>query len=195
MAACIAEFRAHGFAGGRIERIAERAGVSKRTLYKHFSSKNAMFDAIAANAVMPLPRNSAPSFDPACPIAEQLTALLTQYMGVIATDEYVTVSRILVAEFIADPARSKGVSSRETMAAGPIENMMMQAMAAGLLRNADPIYAAAQLTGMLKTFFFWPRFLTGAEPLDEIEGRAIIDDAIAMFLSHYAPSSQFFKEG
>lgn len=43
--AAIEEFVEHGLAGARVDRIAERAGVNKALLYRHFGSKEALFDA------------------------------------------------------------------------------------------------------------------------------------------------------
>jgi AcrR family transcriptional regulator len=43
--AAIAEFVDHGFSGARVDRIAERAGVNKQLLYRHFGSKDGLFDA------------------------------------------------------------------------------------------------------------------------------------------------------
>jgi AcrR family transcriptional regulator len=40
------EFAEHGFAGARIDRIAERAGANKRLLYVYFGDKNDLFDAV-----------------------------------------------------------------------------------------------------------------------------------------------------
>jgi TetR/AcrR family transcriptional regulator of autoinduction and epiphytic fitness len=36
--AAVAEFQERGFAGASMDRIAERANVSKRTVYNHFDS-------------------------------------------------------------------------------------------------------------------------------------------------------------
>ncbi|WP_367648090.1 helix-turn-helix domain-containing protein [Ruegeria arenilitoris] len=47
MEAAVEEFREHGFHGANTTRIAKRAGVSSRTLYNHFESKDALFEAIA----------------------------------------------------------------------------------------------------------------------------------------------------
>ena len=44
--AATAEFAEHGFAGARIDRIAERAGANKRLLYVYFGDKNQLFDAV-----------------------------------------------------------------------------------------------------------------------------------------------------
>jgi AcrR family transcriptional regulator len=43
------EFAEYGFAGARIDRIAERAGANKRLLYVYFGDKQALFDAVVAD--------------------------------------------------------------------------------------------------------------------------------------------------
>jgi TetR/AcrR family transcriptional regulator len=42
----IAEFAEHGLAGARVDRIARRAGVNKAMIYYHFSSKEALYQAV-----------------------------------------------------------------------------------------------------------------------------------------------------
>jgi AcrR family transcriptional regulator len=44
--AALAEFAAHGIAGARVDRVAERAGCSAGLLYAYFHSKDALFDAL-----------------------------------------------------------------------------------------------------------------------------------------------------
>jgi len=46
VAAAIAEFRARGFESTSMDRIATEAGVSKRTVYNHFASKDELFSQI-----------------------------------------------------------------------------------------------------------------------------------------------------
>lgn len=48
MDAALREFVAKGFAGARVDRIAQRAGVNKRMLYHYFGSKEGLFQAILA---------------------------------------------------------------------------------------------------------------------------------------------------
>lgn len=43
LAAARDEFSEHGFAGGRVDRIAERAGVNKRLIYYYFGNKDDLF--------------------------------------------------------------------------------------------------------------------------------------------------------
>ncbi len=44
--AAIAEFQEKGYAGASMDRISERAQVSKRTVYNHFESKDVLFKEI-----------------------------------------------------------------------------------------------------------------------------------------------------
>jgi AcrR family transcriptional regulator len=46
LAAGTAEFAEHGFAGARIDRIAERAGANKRLIYMYFGDKDGLFAAV-----------------------------------------------------------------------------------------------------------------------------------------------------
>lgn len=46
LAAAMAEFSAHGFAGARVDRIARRARINKRMLYHYFGDKEDLFRAI-----------------------------------------------------------------------------------------------------------------------------------------------------
>ena len=51
LAGALAEFTAKGFAGARIDAVAERAGVNVRAIYQHFEGKAALFDAVVGDSV------------------------------------------------------------------------------------------------------------------------------------------------
>ena len=60
MQAAIDEFRGNGFEATSMDRIAATAGVSKRTVYNHFPSKEALFAEILGSC-----GNAAPHGRPA----------------------------------------------------------------------------------------------------------------------------------
>lgn len=47
-----AEFAAYGIAGARVDRIAENAPANKALIYKHFGSKDELFDTVFAQRVL-----------------------------------------------------------------------------------------------------------------------------------------------
>jgi AcrR family transcriptional regulator len=53
LAAALDAFRARGFAATRMEDIAARAGVSKGTIYLYYPSKQAIFEALVREALLP----------------------------------------------------------------------------------------------------------------------------------------------
>ena len=52
--AATAEFAAHGAAGARIDRIAERAGTNKRMIYAYFGNKEQLFDTVQEHSLAQL---------------------------------------------------------------------------------------------------------------------------------------------
>jgi TetR/AcrR family transcriptional regulator len=48
--AALKEFAARGFSGGRVDRIAQRAGVNKGMIYHHYGSKEGLFLAVLEHA-------------------------------------------------------------------------------------------------------------------------------------------------
>lgn len=179
--AAVEEFREQGFLGANITRIAKRADVSSRTLYKHFESKEALFQAISE---IMIERNSAMApvtYDPEQPLDLQLVAALKRYVEVITEPEAIGLNRMVIAELLRDLDRSRAFFAEFATHDYPITKLIAQAMDAGALRQADPQYATNQLLGLVKNFFFWPEFLLGDNPATD----GMMEDCVAMFLSYY----------
>ncbi|WP_420411884.1 TetR/AcrR family transcriptional regulator [Roseibium sp.] len=181
--AAVEEFREQGFLGANIMRIAKRADVSSRTLYKHFENKEALFQEISK---IMIERNSAMlpvGYDLDLPLDRQLVTALERYVGVITEPEAIGLNRMVIAELLRDLDRSRAFFVEFATHDYPITNLIAEAMEAGVLRKADPAYATNQLLGLVKTFFFWPEFLLGDNPATD----GVMEDCVAMFLSYYKP--------
>lgn len=181
--AAIQEFREQGFLGANTTRIAKRAGVSSRTLYKHFASKEELFNAIAQ---IMIERNTvmAPvAYDHDREIDEQLVDALECYVSVITENETMGLNRMVNAELLRDLERSRAFFAEFAAHDYPVTNLIAEAMEAGALRKANPEFATNQLLGLVKTFFFWPEFLLGEKKQTD----GVMQDCVAMFLAHYGP--------
>jgi TetR/AcrR family transcriptional regulator of autoinduction and epiphytic fitness len=50
----------------------------------------------------------------------------------------------------------------------------------------DPVFAAHQLQGLVKSFAFWPQVTMGAPPLTPEMQKQVLESAVEMFLAVYA---------
>jgi AcrR family transcriptional regulator len=94
------EFLEHGYAGARIDRIVEAAGVSKATVYRYFSDKEALFTAIIQQMSC---RKSIFEFQSQQSFEESPIVFLKQYANTmldnVADDpQLLTFLRIIVGE-------------------------------------------------------------------------------------------------
>lgn len=180
--AAIEEFREQGFLGAKTTAIAKRANVSSRTLYKHFESKEALFEAISQIMIERNGRMGPVPYDPARDFAEQLTDALWRYVGVITEETALGLNRMVISELIRDLDRSRQFFSESLTHDYPVTRLIAEAMDAGVIRRADPALATGQLLGLVKSFYFWPEFFLGENPTL----KNVMDDCVAMFMAHYA---------
>ena len=181
--AAIEEFREQGFPAARVNRIAELAGVSKRTLYKHFESKEQLFQAIIDILLEQIAAAPKLSYRPDAPLRDQLVAAVRDYVSHLNGEHYMGLNRLVMSELLRDQDLARAFLSKAAMQDGPIKALISGAMQAGALRQADPGFAAGQLLSMVKHFLVWPLFLMGAKA--ELDTDAVITDCVDMVLAFY----------
>ena len=177
----IEEFQKHGFRGATTTRIAKRANVSSRTLYKHFESKEVLFDAISEMVISQKSAVTIPPFDPSRGIEAQLTEALERYLEVVTEPVFMAVTRMVTAEMLIDLDRSRAYYAQLATFRNPIIQLVSEAMEAGAIRKADPKYASRQLISLIRDFFFTSEFMLDQK--EESDG--VMSDCIKMFLAHY----------
>ncbi len=179
--AAIDEFREHGFLGAKTTSIAKKASVSSRTLYNHFESKEALFEAIS-EIMLERNRSMEPvPYDPDRDFVEQLKDALWRYIEVITEETAIGLNRMVLSELIRNLDRSRQFFAETETHDYPMTRLIAEAMDAGVIRKADPGFATNQLLALVKNFFFWPEFFLGQNPTP----KDVLDDCVAMFLAHY----------
>lgn len=168
-------------AGAKTTSIAKKANVSSRTLYNHFESKEALFEAISQIMIERNWSMEPVAYDPDRDFVEQLKEALWRYVGVITDETAIGLNRMVISELIRDLDRSRQFFSESEAHDYPITRLISEAMDAGVIRKADPGFATSQLLALVKNFYFWPEFFLGESPTP----KEVLDDCIAMFLTHY----------
>ena len=185
--AALVEFGEIGFAAARINRIAELASVSKRTLYNHFESKEALFDAIIDKLMSDAGCYDFGTHDPGSSVESQLRKTAKAYVPYIEDPNTLALARVVTSEFIRNPKMSRSLFEHDRVRQGPFAQIIADAMQAGKLKQAEVGYAATQFMATIKAFLFWPQLMAGESLPSEEQIDKIIDDAVTMFMALYKP--------
>ena len=154
--------------------------MSSRTLYNHFESKEALFEAIS-QIILERNRSMEPvPFDPDRDFVEHLKEALWRYIGVIAEETAIELNRMVISELIRYLDRSRQLFTETATHDYPITRLISEAMDAGVIRRVYPVFATNQLLALVKNFFFWPEFFLGKNPTP----KDVLDDCVAMFQAH-----------
>lgn len=183
--AAIAEFRSSGFEITSMDKIAATAGVSKRTVYNHFPSKETLFAEILNRLWHSITAEQDVSYSCKKPLREQLRALLQAKLRMLADENFLDLARIAIAATIHSPERAQDMVGRMGEREEGLTAWIRLAQADGQLKPVEPAFAAQQMHGLLKTFAFWPQISMGQPSLTEDEQIHVIESALDMFLSRY----------
>ncbi|MBV6854306.1 TetR/AcrR family transcriptional regulator [Xanthomonas euvesicatoria pv. eucalypti] len=184
--AAIAQFRQHGFEATSMDRVAATAGVSKRTVYNHFPSKDALFGEILRGLWQRSAEAVNLAYRPDQPLHLQLIALLQQKLRLLDDPAFIDLSRVAIAEGIHSPARARELLSQLGSKEEGTTAWLRAALADGRLAGVEPEFAAQQLQALVKGFAFWPQITMGQPPLSPQQQTQVAESAVAMFLGLYA---------
>lgn len=97
--AAILEFTSRGLDSGSMENIASVAQVSKRTLYKYFPNKEAIFDTLIHKLLDGFKSYSL-TYSKLLSIESQIEKLLDAKIELMTSDGYMDISRLVLSEVI-----------------------------------------------------------------------------------------------
>jgi TetR/AcrR family transcriptional repressor of mexJK operon len=181
-------FLDEGYDGASMDAIASRAGVSKATVYGHFGSKEALFEAIIRDltrTLIRLPMGSPASANP----AETLTALARRFVEILLDPASLALYRVLIAAAPrnATLARISYRTGAETIVRELAEYLANET-ARGTLAVADPTLAAEQFFGQLRGHLQLRALLRVEDRPPQKTLERFVDTAVAAFLRAYAPT-------
>ncbi|MEM1401884.1 MAG: TetR/AcrR family transcriptional regulator [Pseudomonadota bacterium] len=185
LAAARSEYLEAGFRDTSMDRIAERAQVSKRTVYNHFPSKEALFKAIATQFMVDLRQAISVAYDPAKPLEDQLTEIARREVEQVTQPDHIGMFRVFFTEVSNFSDAFDDIIEETYRGEDPLENWIDAAVADGRLSVEDSALAAAMFNSLLKGALFWPQIAGYAKKRSKREKEAVISEAVHMFLAHY----------
>lgn len=170
-----------------MDRVAASAGVSKRTVYNHFTSKQALFDAIAARLIERVQRGGNACYEPDRPIDEQLRSIAGELLDMLTAESFLTLARVTMAELIRSPELARDTYALFRRQQTGLARWLAAAARDDQLAIDDPTWAADAFYGLLKSYALWPQLLGGQPPPDRAQRARIIDTTVTMFLAGHSP--------
>lgn len=181
-------FPQQGFEGTSMDAIAAEAGVSKLTVYSHFTDKETLFkEVVQAKCEEQLPQALFLA-DLEGPLRGQLRTIASAFFSLIASDEAIAMHRMMTSQ-----TQQSRKLAELFWEAGPqrvmqaFESFLQQEVAAGQLVIADIHTAASQFFCLLKGELH-ARMLCGCcQPITARDVDAHLDATVDLFLRGYLP--------
>jgi TetR/AcrR family transcriptional regulator of autoinduction and epiphytic fitness len=185
IAGALAAFQQYGVADSSMDKIAELAQVSKRTVYNHFESK----EVLVAEIIISEWQNRIVVYDVIyngdTNIKAQLVALAANEVDMMADIKMLELTRVAIAHFLFAPNVLQSQMAKIFEQETALKRWIKSAMADGKLKPLDVNMASNQITGLLKTEALWPQILRQAAPLSVEERAQLVETSVDMFLSYY----------
>jgi AcrR family transcriptional regulator len=104
--AALRAFLEEGYEGSSVNRIAEDAGVSIKTLYRHFTGKDDLFAAVMSAACMPATRPDGDTEAPWLPLppAKALPMMAESYLRDLLSKDQIALYRVVARDSAHFPA-------------------------------------------------------------------------------------------
>lgn len=182
-------FMAQGFAATSMDNIAAHAGVSKRTVYNHFASKEDLFAHIVQELIDWFTQSLGQAYSPDKEIGEQLYSLLMTKLEMLQNDYFVRLSRLVLSEVLRAPEDMALAVEQSQQSEDQIEVWLKDAVEDQKLEIDDIGFAANQLISLLKGASFYPQVLKGQATPTPDETRRIAQKTQAIFLAMYGKTS------
>ena len=179
-------FHAHGFERANLDAIAHDAGVSKMTVYSHFSSKQGLFEAVIGSRTdgVVAARPGAAALDPQRPEAA-LAALGAQFLSLIRDADTIGQFRTMYAAAAGRPEACAAFYRQ-----GPdrlideLVNYLRAAQSAGSLRVPRPRQAADLFLAMFLGDGHIRRLLRLPAP-PALQDKALLREAVRVFMAAF----------
>ncbi|MEM7046446.1 MAG: TetR/AcrR family transcriptional regulator [Pseudomonadota bacterium] len=185
--AAIDAFIEFGFEKTSMDQIAGRANASKRTLYNHFASKEALIEEAFKMFLADASQGKNIDYDPDQPIEDQLSAFADSKMQLTQDPKQLGLMRVILSAFISHPQMAhRAVLFSDSLDDGLIP-WLQKANQDGRLTVPDATLAARVFWSLFAGTFFWPPLVRG--PVKKAEGQKLKTEFIKLFLARYQEGS------
>jgi TetR/AcrR family transcriptional repressor of mexJK operon len=181
-------FLSNGYDGSSMDAIAAEAGVSKLTVYSHFTDKETLFSCAVKSRCQQQVPELLFELAEGVPIEQVLLNIGRNFHQLINSEESIELHRVLISH-----GAKGGKLSQMFFDAGPqrlindMEQLLSKANAAGQLKIAKPLNAADQFFSLVKGGCNFRLLIGCATPQTDSEIDSHVRDVVGLFIRAYRP--------
>ncbi|MFG0631654.1 TetR/AcrR family transcriptional regulator [Pseudomonas sp. xss_2] len=179
-------FLSLGYANTSMDAVAAAAGVSKLTVYSHFTDKQTLFgSAVMATCQTQLPELIFELPD-GVPLDQVLLNIARGFQALISSDESVKLSRLIIALGSQDPGFGQFFyEAGPKRVLGEMEALLRSVAERGLLQIDNPLRAAEHFFCLIKGAPDY-RLLLGCAPALSVEEAEVhVREVVGLFMRAY----------
>ncbi|PKF81668.1 TetR/AcrR family transcriptional regulator [Vibrio sp. vnigr-6D03] len=183
--AATSAFKEFGVQSTSMDKLAQIAGVSKRTVYNHFASKEALVMHLVSDLWQRAMVDIEVQYQSDKPLKKQLVELLNMELEFIGSREYLDLARVAFGHLFYNSEELQKeiekISAQETA----IHRWIKSAVEDERLKPLDVEFANSQLHSLIKGSGFWPQLMGMKSELSEEEMQIIAEESAEMFVCRY----------
>ena len=178
-------FNELGVKATSMDKLAEVAQVSKRTIYNHFSSKEELVMYLVTDLWKKNIADANYPYSADISLESQLKDLINLEIDLVNTQEYIDLSRVGIGHLFYNLEALQQEMEKLASQATTLQRWLEDAVKDKRLAIDDVEYASHQIHSLIEGSCFWPQ-LTGCLPLITSEEKAMVtNETVKMFLARY----------
>ena len=176
-------FLTMGYELASMDKIAAKAGVSKRTVYNHFNSKENLFEVIVDTLLAQRQTLKTIKYNREKTLDEQLLAFAESEIFLIDSPRRLELSRFLTITFLKDRDYQRKTVARYPSVYDMLLEWLKEAQNDGRIKEGDLFMSARMFYALVIGAITWPVLFT--DGLNKETVKPVLSEVIAVFLARY----------
>ena len=178
-------FQEFGVNGTSMDKLAELANVSKRTVYNHFSTKEDLVMHLIKEQWQSALVDINAEYKSDSPLNEQLEELVFQEVSFMCSDSHLELARVAIGHFFYKPEKLKDEVTQLKAQESSLHRWLKKAEADNRLTFEDIEQVVNEIDSLIKGQSFWPQLFKIEDNLSDDDKWRITRNIVAMVLSRY----------
>lgn len=177
-------FQEEGYESASMDRIAEAAVASKRTVYNHFESKEALFQEVVERMLVEVAALKEIRYDPDRSLEAQLAEFAEAKQAIVRNPAWLGLMKVALTVAISDPELAQRATAKAESGENTFVTWLKAATRDNQLKVENYELAAGVFWSLVSGALFWPQLVKG--PLDQTTISVLKEELIKTFLARYA---------